>query len=596
MIKKISTSIILLSAVLLLISWAMPNNKDWQQKVSPTLLQKAKTQQTVEFLVQLEAQANVSAAKSLSTKTARSQYVFDQLKATAEQSQAPLLRILKTAHVEYKAFYVVNAIYVKGNIDLIQQLAEQVAVAYIQDNPTAKVEEVAEENFIDLRGPNAIEWGIEMINADDVWAMGYTGQDITVAGGDTGYDWTHPALQSKYRGWNGEGVPAEHAYNWHDAIHEISPLHGDTLPDPSLNPCGLNSLVPCDDHNHGTHTMGTMVGEDGENQIGVAPGAKWMACRNMERGYGSPATYIECFEFFLAPTDLNNENPDPLKSPHVIANSWSCPEMEGCNPDNWAVMETVVNNLKASGVVVVVSAGNSGNQGCSSVSTPAAIFENSFTIGATSSEDLIAGFSSRGPVTVDGSMRMKPNVSAPGVGVRSSIRNGGYASFSGTSMAGPHVAGLVALVISANPALAGQVEILEEIIEASAIEKVDEQCGSADNAEIPNNVYGHGRVDALAAVEMALTFTDVEETLVLGEQVNIYPNPATNTVTFETSELVGQTNLEIFDVQGRLIKTATWNLNKQDTNSLSLVTYAKGVYFYKIINGQQVLQGKLVKE
>merc|ERR1712127_902407 len=100
-----------------------------------------------------------------------------------------------------------------------------------------------------------------------------------------------------------------------------------------------------------------MVGEDNDNQIGVAPGAKWIACRNMERGNGTPATYIECFEWFMAPTDLNNENPDVSKAPHVIANSWSCPTSEGCDSTNWHVMEAVVQNLKASGVVVVVSAG-----------------------------------------------------------------------------------------------------------------------------------------------------------------------------------------------------------------------------------------------
>ena len=125
-----------------------------------------------------------------------------------------------------------------------------------------------------------------------VWAMGYKGQGVVIAGEDTGYQWEHPALKNTYRGW--DGTTADHNYNWHDAIHEISPLHNDPMPDPSLNSCGLDVQYPCDDGSHGTHTMGTMIGEEGPNQIGVAPGAKWMACRNMERGYGSPTTYIEC--------------------------------------------------------------------------------------------------------------------------------------------------------------------------------------------------------------------------------------------------------------------------------------------------------------
>ena len=207
----------------------------------------------------------------------------------------------------------------------------------------------------------------------------------------------------------------------------------------------MDSQEPCDDQGHGTHTMGTMIGSEGDNQIGVAPDAQWCACRNMERGYGTPFTYIECFEWFLAPTDLNNENPDPSKAPHVINNSWGCPPTEGCNPDNFELMNIVVNNLRAAGIVVVVSAGNDGS-GCGSVYTPAAIYEGSFSIGATRSNDTIAGFSSRGPVWSDGSNRLKPNVCAPGTNVRSSVPGGGYDYSSGTSMAGPHVAGLVASV------------------------------------------------------------------------------------------------------------------------------------------------------
>lgn len=590
MIKKLVFKFVFICTIALFISWALPNNDTWQEKVNPNLLQKAKTQAQVEFLVEMKEQADVSRAKTFKTKIERATHVFSTLKEIATKSQAPVIDVLKNENAEYKSFYVINAIYVKGDLALIQQLAEQTEVARIQNNTRIKVEETTENSEVELRGPNAIEWGIDMINADDVWAMGYTGQGVTVAGADTGYDWTHPALQSKYRGWNGDGVDAEHSYNWHDAIHIISPLANDTL-----NPCGLSTMMPCDDHNHGTHTMGTMVGEDGDNQIGVAPGAKWMACRNMERGNGALATYIECFEFFLAPTDSNNENPDLSKAPHVINNSWYCSEGEGCNINNWGMIETVVDNLKASGVMVVVSAGNQGSS-CSSVANPPAIFENSFSIGATAIDDVIANFSSRGPVTVDGSNRMKPNVSAPGVGVRSSIRNGGYSSFNGTSMAGPHVAGLVALVLSANPALAGQVEVLEDIIEASAVKKEDEQCGSAANDTSPNNVYGHGRVDALAAVEMALEVTGLEDTPNATDYVHVYPNPTSTDVTFVTTDLIGKTTVEIFDASGKVLQSMTWDLTSSDVKPISLATYPTGVYFYKMINDGKIIQGKLIKE
>jgi hypothetical protein len=201
----------------------------------------------------------------------------------------------------------------------------------------------------------------------------------------------------------------------------------------------------------------------------------------------------------MAPTTVAGGNPDPTKSPHVINNSWSCPVSEGCTDPN--VLKTVVDNTRAAGIVVVVSAGNSGPS-CSTVNTPAAIYESSFSVGATSSSDLIASFSSRGPVTVDGSNRLKPNISAPGVSVRSSTRttDSSYGSSSGTSMAGPHVAGGVALLLSAFPSLEGEVDDVEDAIEQSAFPRTTtETCGGIPAGQVPNNTYGYGRLDVLAA-------------------------------------------------------------------------------------------------
>ena len=244
--------------------------------------------------------------------------------------------------------------------------------------------------------------------------------------------------------------------------------------------------------------MGTMVGDDGgSNQIGVAPGAKWIGCRNMDQGNGTPITYSECYQWFVAPTDLAGNNPDPSKAPDVINNSWGCPVSEGCVDPN--VLLTVVDNLRAAGIVTVHSAGNSG-PGCNSVTDPAAIYASSFSVGATDNNDNIASFSSRGPVTVDGSNRLKPNVSAPGVNVRSSFPGTGYGSLSGTSMAGPHVVGVVALVMSSDPALIGDPAAVESLLEISAVPRTTTQtCGGVPGSSIPNNTFGFGRVDALNA-------------------------------------------------------------------------------------------------
>lgn len=569
---------------------------DWRNKVDASVWSKTESGEKVEFIVVMRQQADVSGAKSLRLKEEKGDYVFTALQSVARQTQKKVTEILVKEQAPYRSFFVVNAIYTSGNSKLLQLLAEQDEVAYITSNPWTSLDMPVD--FQNANTPEAragVEWGIRRINADEVWALGYTGQGVVVGGQDTGYDWQHPAIKQAYRGWNGS--TANHNYNWHDAIRAISPLHGDSVITPSLNPCGLDSKVPCDDHNHGTHTMGTMVGDDGMgNQIGVAPGARWIAARNMERGYGSPATYIECFEWFLAPTDLNDRNPDPSKAPHVINNSWGCPEIEGCNASNWALMETAINNLRAAGVVVVQSAGNSGSS-CGSVDNAAAIFEGAFSVGASQPSDTIAGFSSRGNVTVDGSGRLKPNVVAPGVSVHSAVRNGGYQSWNGTSMAGPHVAGVVALMISANPDLAGQVEKIEDIIEQTAKPMLSSQsCGGRSGSEVPNNTYGYGRIDALAAVEKALELTTDVDSISKNAGVKVYPNPAWEKATLQLTGLYGEVVFSLFNATGQLLQNLTWDARVISLKPINLSNLPKGIYFYQLTSGGTVLGGKIVKQ
>jgi serine protease AprX len=459
---------------------------NWQAKIDPQVLQTAGSE-GAEFLVVLSEQADLGAAAGLKTKEEKGTYVFRQLAEAANRTQPLVLEVLIKRGLPHRAFWIANMIWTRGDLDAVVALSQRPDVARISANPPVRVPQPPTSTPT----PTKVTWNLSLIHAPEVWALGYTGQGVIIGGQDTGYQWDHPALINQYRGWN--GTQADHNYNWHDAIHALD-RHNTTN-----NPCGYNLLAPCADESHGTHTMGIMVGDDGaDNQIGVAPGSRWIGCRNMEQGWGTPASYTECFQWFVAPTDLNGQNPNPLKAPDVINNSWGCPPEEGCGDP--LILQTVVQNVRAAGIVVVFGAGNAGPK-CGTVQDPAAIYEECFSVGATDSTDHIANFSSRGPVTVDGSNRMKPNVAGPGVSISSSVPGGNYARMSGTSMASPHVAGVLALVLSAHPELRGNVAGLERLLEHTAVPLTNaDVCGGVASTVVPNNTFGWGRVDAFAAL------------------------------------------------------------------------------------------------
>lgn len=565
----------------------------WQSKVTPSVLTALQRQPTTEIIVVMREQGDLSGINAEAIKEEKGQKVVTILRGVADRSQANIKQFLTAQNIDFQSFWLVNALYLTTDFNLLKNLAERADVLEITNNPTSKLNLPPQNGAYNLPESLVKTWGISKIGADSVWAMGYRGQGVVVGGADTGYDWTHPALQKKYRGWNATTNTADHNYNWFDAIRPDSVT--------AANPCGTNAIAPCDDQQHGTHTMGTMVGGfqvvgTDSTAVGVAPDARWIGARNMDRNNGTLARYIACFQWFTAPTDLAGRLPNPKLAPHIINNSWYCDANEGCNPSNYNLMEQALNATRASGVVVVVSAGNAGPN-CSSFPGPAGFFDKAFSIGATQPNDTIAGFSSRGPVTNDGSNRRKPNVSAPGVGVLSTFPNGNFGVYSGTSMAGPHVAGAVALMISANPQLAGQVDTIERILELTCRPmQTPQNCGTISGMSVPNNTYGWGRINVFEAVKKGLLYRrPTTKTIDIQTFIKISPNPFSSEISINTEGVVGETKIIIFNINGQIIVEKMAMFTPSNLLTISLPHLPNGIYFYRIYNKNVTLGGKMVK-
>jgi subtilase family protein len=418
------------------------------------------------LFVVMKQQASLAGLAAIPDRDQRLRATYQRLIATAEATQAPLRAELRRDGIKFTPYYLVNGIEVDDDVQARIWLSTRADVDRVLLNPRLRpIPSKGPADHGNLPAPDGPVWNIDLVDAPAVWAGGDTGQGIVIGGSDTGVDLQHPALAASYRG-GGD--------SWYDPWN--------------------HTTSPVDHMGHGTHTMGSALGAGG---IGVAPGAQWMACVNLDRNMGNPAYYLDCLQFMLAPFAPGGDafHGDPTRAADVLTNSWGCPTVEGCDLD---ALEPAVDALTAAGIFFVAAAGNEGPR-CGSIDDAPAPYAATFTVGAVDRNRKIADFSSRGPVVGES----KPDIVAPGVDILSALPGGGYGTLDGTSMATPQVAGVVALMWTASPALRGNVPLTAQILrETAGPAEPDSRadCGGARQV-------GAGLVNAEAAVTAARAIT-----------------------------------------------------------------------------------------
>lgn len=423
------------------------------------------------FIAYLDTTADLSATALPTARIERRAEVVNRLQSTAETSQRSLRSLLDNLQSRgnvrnYQSLWIINAIAVTGDAAALEVVAQQPDVRLIvadqqrrlfDQRPSFLTQTVSttaafDGGFNQGWASNESEelWGIERVRARQTWhGLGVDGAGITVAIVDTGVDWQHPDLLPNYRG--NQGGTINHNGNWFNA----------SLP---------TSTVPFDLNGHGTHVAGTAVGQNG---IGIAPGAQWIAVAIADaNGFIFDSAVHAAFQWLLAPAG------DPALAPDVVNNSWG---LDGQS----LIFYPDVQALQAAGIILVFATGNNGPLPYS-INAPAS-YTNTLAVGASDDVNAITWFSSRGPSLV--TAEQKPLLVAPGARIRSAYPGASYQLYNGTSMATPHVAGTLALMLSANPSLSQ--EQAAGILTTTAVPLA---------VAPPDNDAGWGLLDSYAAV------------------------------------------------------------------------------------------------
>ncbi|CAL8125423.1 unnamed protein product [Orchesella dallaii] len=415
-------------------------------------------------------------SRSFRTRVGKVKALTQGLQGSTQSSQGPVQDYLGSMGIQSKSYWSSNQMVVRStNLGLLRRVDSFPQVSRIRMLPTIQLSPIPSSIT-----PTAttVQWGVAKVGADKVWSTFNTkGEGVVVANIDTGVLGIHEALQGNFR--------ADHG--WYDPANKTA--------------------TPNDQNGHGTHTMGTIAG-GGEQGIGVAPGAKWIACKGCASSGCDGESLLSCGQWMLSPTNPDGTDPDASKIPDIVSNSWG----SAIGGNSW--YNATINAWKAAGILHAFAIGNSGPI-CFTGGSPGDQ-ASAFAVGSTDINDRSSSFSSRGP-SLSGFIT-KPEISAPGSDIYSAWNSSAtaYKTISGTSMATPHVAGAMALMLSAHRNNVGDPSAklpqtkVESLLETTAVTKglsigainllIPCSGGFLGRLSYPNNYFGYGRLDALQAV------------------------------------------------------------------------------------------------
>lgn len=471
--------------------YAAASNKTYEEKISKEIIS-VKDDEFVDVIVKLKKEidsekiktevkkSNPNINKDQLQKQIRKEIV-DESVSLAENSQKSILKYLDKNKKEgsvksYKSFFIVNCVNIVAKKSIVIELAKRQDVEEIIENKKIKIER-PEKNFPEAREASLdnaskhVPWNLKAIGADKAQELTKdSNNEVVVAIIDSGVDSSHPAISKNYRG-NDSNLSAS---SWYNTIN------------------GKNGAEekPFDDRGHGTHVCGTILGSKEGSLLGVAPKTKWIAVKVFDKdGETDNTKLLAAGEWILAPTDANGKK-HPELAPKIVNNSWG-----GNSSDRF--YQDMVKKWREAGIFPVFSAGNVSevnNGGDNSIGTPGS-YPEAYAVGAIRKDEKVAKFSLRGKS--DYTDKWKPDIVAPGVNILSSVPGNRYELYTGTSMASPHVSGVVALMLQANKDLS--VEQIEKILNETASPLKDDYY-----VDSPNHGYGYGKVDAYNAVELSM--------------------------------------------------------------------------------------------